>query len=97
MSKIALVPHFKVNEGQMDAFIARMRQHRDNCLKLEPGCRYFDITIDEARPNEVLLYEVYDDADAVTAHRQYPHFLSFKEDTEQMVADVKLATWTLVD
>ena len=97
MSKIALVPLFKIRDGQMDAFLARIRQHRDNCLKLEPGCRYFDVMVDEEKPNEVLLYEVYDDAEAVTAHRQYPHFASFKQDTGPMIESVELATWTIAD
>ena len=34
----------------------------------EPGCRQFDVCIDDARADEVFLYEIYDDRAAFDAH-----------------------------
>ena len=97
MPRIILVPVFIVRDGQMEAFLKRMREHRDNCLRLEPGCSQFDIAISDERPNQVLLYEIYDNQQAVTAHLDFPHYKEFKKDTDPLVESVELLTWTLVD
>jgi quinol monooxygenase YgiN len=52
----------------------------------EPGCRQFDVLFEASNPHHVLLYEVYDDAAALEAHRQTPHFKTYWETTASMIA-----------
>jgi len=40
----------------------------------EPGCLRFNVLQDTDDANVYYFYEVYKDADAVTAHRAMPHF-----------------------
>jgi quinol monooxygenase YgiN len=92
MSKVAIIPVFKIHEGQYEAFLTRVRQQRDDCLTTEPGCLYFDILTTPGDGETVILYEVYSGADALEKHRTYPHFHSFKADTGPMVREVEIQT-----
>ena len=46
----------------------------------EPGCRQFDVLFEENSPHHVFLYEVYDNAAALEAHRATAHFKSIRRD-----------------
>lgn len=95
MPEVTLVPLFTIREEFFDAFLARVRQQRDDCLKHEPGCRHFDVLVSDKRPNQVLLYEIYDDQDAVAKHRTYDHYKSFKAKTDPMVVSVDVGLWDI--
>ena len=97
MSRLSLVPKFTIKPKQMDAFMSAVLRQRDNCLKLEPGCLYFDVLRLEEAPNEVLLYEVYADQAAITAHRETPHYAQFKSDTSELVETLDLKIWDIVE
>ncbi|HEY9550179.1 MAG TPA: antibiotic biosynthesis monooxygenase family protein [Kiloniellaceae bacterium] len=91
------MPRFRIREGHFEAFLRRVCQQRDDCLEKEAGCHHFDVLVARDRPDEVLLYEIYQDAEAITTHRTYPHYLSFKADTQDMVESVDLQTWALME
>lgn len=52
----------------------------------EPGCRQFDVLFEAGDPHHVFLYEVYDDAAALDAHRTTAHFMKYWEATKPMIA-----------
>jgi (4S)-4-hydroxy-5-phosphonooxypentane-2,3-dione isomerase len=52
----------------------------------EPGCRQFDVLFEDGDPHHVFLYEVYDDATALEAHRATAHFKKFRETAAPMIA-----------
>jgi (4S)-4-hydroxy-5-phosphonooxypentane-2,3-dione isomerase len=52
----------------------------------EPGCRQFDVLFEDSDPHHVFLYEVYDDATALEAHRATAHFKRFRETAAPMIA-----------
>ncbi len=39
MSSLVLLVELQMNPGQLDAFLARAREHRTNVLGNEPGCK----------------------------------------------------------
>ncbi len=45
----------------------------------EPGCRRFDVLVDEQDPNLIYFYEVYKDLAAFQAHQQTPHFARYRD------------------
>src|SRR5258707_12734741 len=47
----------------------------------EPGCRQFDVLFEESNPHHVFLYEVYDNASALDAHRATPHSKAYTATT----------------
>jgi len=97
MSKVAIAPVFTIHPDQFDAFLSRVQQQRDDCLTNEPGCLHFDVLVDPDRSNTVMLYEVYTDEAALGKHRTYPHYKSFKSDTEPMVQSLEMATFSIVE
>lgn len=86
MSDIALVVEIHLKPGLRDAFLARLRQHRDNVLAHEPGCLGFDILLPEDDADAVVLYERYRDDEALAAHDAAPYFQAYREDTAAMIA-----------
>ena len=52
----------------------------------EPGCRQFDVLFEDSDPHHVFLYEVYDDATALEAHRATAHFKKYRETVAPMIA-----------
>lgn len=71
--------------GQIDAYLAALKENAANAVK-EPGCREFNITVSQKDPNHVFIFEVYDDAAALEAHRATDHFKKYAAATKDMVA-----------
>jgi autoinducer 2-degrading protein len=51
----------------------------------EPGCRQFDVVQSTTDPNQILLYEVYENEAAVQTHRATDHFKKYMATTKDMV------------
>jgi (4S)-4-hydroxy-5-phosphonooxypentane-2,3-dione isomerase len=81
--------------GQIDNYIAAIKENAAAAVK-EPGCREFNVSQSEKDPNHVLLFEVYDNAAAVEAHRATDHFKKYAATTKEMVAKRDLRTFSSV-
>ncbi|MEM6728359.1 MAG: putative quinol monooxygenase [Pseudomonadota bacterium] len=92
----AVTVRFEIKEGDVAAFLPLMRANAAQSLADEPGCHRFDICTDPARPSEVFLYELYEDAAAFDAHLKSPHFLSFDAQTSDMISEKHVVTYTSV-
>jgi quinol monooxygenase YgiN len=86
MRTLTLFVELKLNPGQLDAFLARAREHRKNVLTNEPGCERFDLLTPEEEGDTVLLYEVYADRDSLDAHFETHYMREYLEDTGPMIA-----------
>jgi quinol monooxygenase YgiN len=86
MPAIALVVEICTHPGQRNAFLARLRQHRENVRAHEPGCRRFEILLAEEEADSLVLYELYQDDDALRDHDAAPYFRAYREDTAAMIA-----------
>ncbi|XWN33914.1 MAG: antibiotic biosynthesis monooxygenase [Devosia sp.] len=96
MTKVAIFPVFTIREGHLEDFLSRVREQRDDCLSKEPGCLHFDILQSE-NANEVALYEIYTDAEALVTHRTYDHYARFKAATDPWVESLQIGRYALVD
>lgn len=74
---IAVTVRFEVKPEAASAFLDLIRQNAQASVRDEPGCHRFDACVDPGRPQEVFLYELYDDRAAFEAHMTTPHFISF--------------------
>jgi len=52
----------------------------------EPGCHDFFITVSQKDPNHVFIFEVYDNAAALDAHRQTDRFKKYAAAAKDMIA-----------
>ena len=71
---------------------------RENGAKAvtEPGCREFNIHVQASNPNHVFIYEIYDSAAALEAHRATDHFKKYAAATAKMVAKREVRAMTSV-
>jgi quinol monooxygenase YgiN len=60
-------------EGELRSLLARMIE----ASRAEPGNLRYDLWIDQADPQRLVLDELYADSEAVTAHRASAHFQSY--------------------
>ena len=56
----------------------------------EPGCRQFDTLTSDEAPNDVILYEVYDDRAAFDHHLTMPHYKVFAAAVEKLGVTTRL-------
>lgn len=92
----AVVVTIQVRPGQMAAFKPAMLQNARASLG-EPACHRFDVASDPARPDEVFLYELYDDSAGFDAHRETPHYKTFDATTAPLIAEKTVRTYSLVE
>lgn len=73
-----------INPADMPKFMEAIKENGAASVK-EPGCRTFNIHVSAKDPNQVFLYEVYDNAAALDSHRQTAHFKKYAATTKDMV------------
>lgn len=76
---------FEIEPSHLSTFLPLMSQNAAASVRDEPGCRQFDVCQDPEHPNQIFLYEVYDDRAAFDAHLTMPHFTSFDDATADMI------------
>lgn len=86
---------FEVERENADIFLTRVRQQARDSLENEPGCQRFDVSVCTNYRERVLLYEIYDDADAFAAHLASPHFTAFDREVSPITRSKKIQSWTL--
>jgi len=74
-----------INPADIDKFLAALRVNGAAAVQ-EPGCREFNITVSQKDPNHVFIFEVYDNAAALDAHRATDHFKAYAAATKEMIA-----------
>lgn len=76
----------KVNPGQESAFLLASRLNQAGARQ-EPGNLRFDIFRSRVNPSHFLFAEAYDSEEAVTKHRETPHFLKWLETVTPLLAE----------
>ena len=74
----------QVKEGHKAAFIEAIIEDAKGSVNDEPGCLRFDVIQDAGEPNRIWLYEVYNDEAAFQAHTEAPHFIKFRDSTQDI-------------
>ena len=71
--------------GQTDNYLAALKENAAASVH-EPGCHAFNVAVSQKDTNHVFIFEVYDSAAALDAHRQTDHFKKYATTTKDMVA-----------
>ena len=82
---IALFVTLDVRPALREKLMAAITAQAAASLDREPSCLQFDVCIDSADPNRVLLYQVYEDEAAFDAHGKTPHFALWKQVADECV------------
>ena len=78
--------HVRVRPGRTADFLAATLVNARASLG-EPGVVRFDVIQDNDDPNHVVLVEVYRDADGAAAHKQEPHYATWRDTVAEMMAE----------
>ncbi len=92
----AVCVSFRIQPGRVGHFMALIKDNATKSLEKEDGCRRFDVCTDPNRPDEVILYELYDSPDAFALHKASDHFARFDGSVVDMVAEKIVRTYALV-
>ena len=82
-----IVASFKVKPDCIDAFIDAAKADAESSVANEPGCHQFDVNVDPKNPTHFTFYEVYEDQDAIDAHRESPHFKTFFDAIQNLIKE----------
>jgi (4S)-4-hydroxy-5-phosphonooxypentane-2,3-dione isomerase len=75
----------ELRPGTLDKFLDAVKENAAATAK-EPGNRQYVVSQSTENPNQILLLEVYDSAEAVQAHRNSEHFKKYMATTKDLVA-----------
>jgi autoinducer 2-degrading protein len=78
--------HVRVRQGRAADFLAATLVNARASLG-EPGVLRFDVIQDNDDPDHVILVEVYQDAGAAAAHKQEPHYATWRDTVAEMMAE----------
>ena len=79
---ISIFVTIQIKDGFADQFTEASFGDAQGSVRDEPGCYRFDILLDDSDPNRFHLYEVYQDAAALDAHREAPHYKKWRSTVE---------------
>ncbi len=88
--------HFHVKPEHVTDFQAAMLVNARSSVEKEPGCRRFDVTVDEKDPAHFFLFEVYDDEAAFQKHMTMDHFATVNRVIEPFILDKSFAMFHMV-
>lgn len=77
MAQLGLIVDFEIKPNSIDRFMPLINENARRSVADEPGCRQFDVLQVKDQPNRVMLYEIYDDDDALAAHMKMQHVATF--------------------
>ncbi|MCB1061503.1 MAG: antibiotic biosynthesis monooxygenase [Verrucomicrobiae bacterium] len=70
---IAIIVQIKVKPECLDQMLEAMAENAKYSNQ-EPGCQKWEYSQHLTDPNQLAIYEIYDDAEAVQAHMESEHF-----------------------
>jgi len=76
----------QVKPAHIDDFIAATRLNHEASIQ-EPGNRRFDVLQLPENPGHFILYEAYASAEAAVAHKQTPHYLTWRDTVADWMAE----------
>jgi len=83
--------HVRVRPGRAADFLAATLVNARASLG-EPGVLRFDVIQDNDDPDHVVLVEVYRDTAAAAAHKQEPHYVTWRDAVADMMAEPRAST-----
>lgn len=89
-NRVVHVAKLQIDPAQLDKYTAAMKEIGETSLRTEPGVLMLYSVDEKARPNYIMILEVYADSAAYAAHPETAHFKKYKEVTKNMVKSLKL-------
>ena len=91
MGKLAIFATIEVESGAREEALRLLLEHRERCLRDEPGTLQFEVLVPDERavlsgfpapdanPNSIMLFEVYADHAAFASHWNAPSIAQLRQ------------------
>jgi autoinducer 2-degrading protein len=96
MSGYVVLVDFRLKAGARAAFRNLVDDNARQSVRLEDGCRRFDVIEPQGVEDTILLYEIYDDRTAFEAHLRSEHFARFDASSADLVVSRAIRVGDLV-
>ena len=109
MSKLAIFATIEVQPGKRDEAVKILLEHRERCLRDEPGTIQFEVLVPDGRPvlpdlpvpptnpDSIMLFEVYADHAALAMHWNSPNMATLREQAGGRLLKVSGVPFQLAD
>ncbi len=86
----ATLVHVHVKAEHADEFLEATRKNHEGSVR-EAGNHRFDILRSREDPTRFILYEVFENDDAIAAHKETAHYLEWRETVADWMAEPRHA------
>ncbi len=83
---LIVIVHVHVKEECIKPFTAATIENATNSFQ-EEGISFFDVIQQNADPSQFVLFEVYKDESAASAHKETAHYKKWKDAVADMMAE----------
>ena len=80
----------EIDPVQVEAYKAAVNEQIEAAVRLEPGVLALYAVADKENPAHVIVFEIYADLEAYSAHLETEHFKRYKITTNAIVKSLKL-------
>lgn len=88
MKKVALMVTIEFEPGSREEILRALLDHRERCLKEEPGTLQFEVLVPQEDPSMLLLFELYADSSALSLHSKGSSIARFRAEVAGKVAKI---------
>jgi quinol monooxygenase YgiN len=87
---IVRIAELEIDPVQLDAYRLALEEEIETSIRVEPGVLALYAVSLKEHPEQIRLFERYENAAAYESHLQSPHFKAYKNRTHQMVKALRL-------
>jgi len=87
---VVRIAELEIDPDRLAAYRDALKVEIATAIHTEPGVLTLYAVAVKNHPNQVRIFETYQDQAAYEAHLQTPHFKKYKNDTQGMVKSLKL-------
>jgi quinol monooxygenase YgiN len=88
MSKLAVIGTIEVQPGCREEVLRAILAHRERSLNEEPGTLQFEVLVPSAESSKIMLYELYADSAAFSAHMKGASMAKVREEVGAKVVSL---------
>ena len=95
MSKVALNVVVDCKPESKGDVVRALLAHRERCLKGEPGTLQFEVMVPFEVPSKIILFELYADDAALSAHRNGASMVRYLEEVKDKILNTEIHACSL--
>ena len=88
MCKVALIVTAEFEPDLKEEILQALLSHRERSLKDEPGTLQFEVLVPVNEPGKLILFELYADAEALSAHSEGPSIAQYRAEARSKITKV---------